>query len=266
MQISTVRSRLYWWNDNPPPNGYDQDQYSRGADGQQYRNDCSGYISMLAGLSGSPNTGMLVGEAFSAPIAKSDLQFGDILIAVASAGHSSGHVVMFDHWTDATRTYYYGHDFGYGSAPHHTTHVYPYEPDGRSFNPRRLLVINHAEAPNPVPPTPPEEDDMQDADWTRLDKMLDTKLAAATKGLVTTGTAFTVSDPLAKPPAPHSVNLEGALSLAVGYAGQAARNTAGLSTTAIAAAVRKVIPATSAATAQQVAEATVAELAKELSS
>jgi len=152
--VATVRSRLDYWNVHRPPNGYSQSTYSKGPDGNLYRNDCSGYVSMLAGLTGSPNTGMLVWDTFSKPIGKDDLRFGDIVIAVASAGHSSGHVIMFDRWADASRTHYVGHDFGYGDQPHHTTHVYPYEPDGRTFKPRRLLAVVQGEAPNPVKPKP----------------------------------------------------------------------------------------------------------------
>jgi hypothetical protein len=68
-----------------------------------YRRDCSGYASMALGLPGPglTSTGL---AARATPIQKADLQVGDLVINPAP--DLAGHVVIFDHWTDATMSSY----------------------------------------------------------------------------------------------------------------------------------------------------------------
>lgn len=126
---TTVEDRLDYWNTRKPPHGYSQTTYSRGPDGYNYRNDCSGYVSMLLSYTKSPYTGALVGSTYTRPTTRGDLRFGDLLIALAGDGWESGHVVMFDHWV--SDNVYYGHEFGWGAVPAHRNIAYPYtDPDG----------------------------------------------------------------------------------------------------------------------------------------
>jgi hypothetical protein len=87
-----------------------------------YRRDCSGYASMALGLAGPGlNTAGLAAQ--STPIPKIELSAGDLLINPAPGG--AGHVVIFDHWTDATMTSYIGYEQS-GSGTHHRTIPYSY--------------------------------------------------------------------------------------------------------------------------------------------
>ena len=75
------------------------------ADGYRWRTDCSGMIAMAYNLRDqSYYTGNLTDRFY--PIAKSSLQPGDIIGNLgdpASAG-ANGHVVIFNGWTDSSRT------------------------------------------------------------------------------------------------------------------------------------------------------------------
>lgn len=151
----TVANRLNWWNQHPPQHGYSQTLYAAGADGRSYRTDCSGYVSMLTGMAGSPDTAAIVADKdLSQPITKDQLQFGDVLI-VPPTGGRGGHVVLFDRWLDDEHTSYYGHEFGHGRAPLHHAIDYPYrDGDGRDFKPRRLLAVVRDATPAPHPTVP----------------------------------------------------------------------------------------------------------------
>ena len=154
--IETVKNRLQYWNLHKPPNGYSQNTYSRGADGYNYRNDCSGYVSMLLGLHDNPYTGAMVDTRYTSRIDKNSLRFGDCLIALAGNGWHSGHVVMFDHWEPGGR--FYGHEFGWGDAPAHRTIIYPYNDPGtqtqdtRTFRAYRFRILTGTVKPTDTRP------------------------------------------------------------------------------------------------------------------
>jgi hypothetical protein len=88
-----------------------------------YRRDCSGYTSMALGLPGpGPTTADLAAGA--TPIQKGDLRAGDLLINPAP--DLAGHVVIFDHWTDATMTSYVGYEQSGDGGTHHRVIPYPH--------------------------------------------------------------------------------------------------------------------------------------------
>ncbi len=144
---ATIAGRLQYWNVNPLPGGYNPDGSALGPDGHTYRTDCSGYVSMLCGLTGNPNTTEL--SVTCVPLlSRSMLKFGHLIVAVAGAGWDAGHVIMFDSWTDDTQTSYLGHEFGQGVAPVHHTIPYPYNPgDGRTFRPYAVPSVTYSGVP-----------------------------------------------------------------------------------------------------------------------
>jgi predicted heme/steroid binding protein len=114
-------------------------QYSEtGGTFEQYRRDCSGFVSMAWNLSApglvtgtGPGTGLYT---VSHPIAKDELLPGDIMLAPGVG--SAGHVTLFAGWTSAAHTHYNSYDFG-GSTPTLLQNVpYPYW-DSRPFAPYR---------------------------------------------------------------------------------------------------------------------------------
>jgi hypothetical protein len=88
-----------------------------------YRRDCSGYASMALGLHGPGLTAAGL-AARASPIPKADLRAGDLLINPAP--DLAGHVVIFDHWTDATMTSYMGYEQSGDGGTHHRVIPYPY--------------------------------------------------------------------------------------------------------------------------------------------
>lgn len=88
-----------------------------------YRRDCSGFVSMALGLPGPGlNTSGLA--AASTRIEKTDLQPGDLLINTAP--NLRGHVVLFERWSDASMTSYYGYEQSGDGGTHHRRIPYPY--------------------------------------------------------------------------------------------------------------------------------------------
>jgi hypothetical protein len=88
-----------------------------------YRRDCSGYASMALGLPGPGlNTAGLA--ARSQPIAKTQLQQGDLLINPTPGG--AGHVVIFDRWTDATMTAYMAYEQAGSGGTYYRRIPWPY--------------------------------------------------------------------------------------------------------------------------------------------
>jgi hypothetical protein len=90
---------------------------------QGYRRDCSGYVSMALGLAGPGlNTSGLA--ARSTIISKLDLRPGDLLINTAP--DLRGHVVLFESWTDASMSSYYGYEQSGDGGTHRRVIPYPY--------------------------------------------------------------------------------------------------------------------------------------------
>lgn len=81
------------------------DQNRTWSDG--YRMDCSGYVSMAARLDKpGPNTVELATTTWTTTIAMPQLKRGDLVIDAIGDGNNR-HAVIFDRWTDSTRTRYY---------------------------------------------------------------------------------------------------------------------------------------------------------------
>ena len=72
-----------------------------------YRQDCSGYVSMTLGLwKSGPNTVELAGNRdLTTPMNVGDLKPGDLLID-ADGSNTTRHVVIFEGWTDSSKTAY----------------------------------------------------------------------------------------------------------------------------------------------------------------
>lgn len=74
-----------------------------------YRQDCSGYISMVWNLRSNEWTGSL--DRFADPIDRTELQPGDILLFHNPANPTRGsHVTIFGGWTDYTHTSYIAYE------------------------------------------------------------------------------------------------------------------------------------------------------------
>lgn len=103
-----------------------------------YRRDCSGYASMALGLPG-PGLDTAGLAAGSTPIQKTDLRAGDLLINPAPA--KAGHVVIFDHWTDAIMTSYVGYEQSGDGGTHHRVIPYPYFGGDQQMSPYRFAWV-----------------------------------------------------------------------------------------------------------------------------
>jgi hypothetical protein len=129
--LARAATWLTAWNGGPVPYSMSTDPASFF---QGYRRDCSGYASMALGLPGPGlNTAGLAARA--TPITKADLKPGDLLINPAPGG--AGHVVIFDHWTDATLTHYLAYEQSGDGGTHHRVLPYPY-PGNYPLSPYRL--------------------------------------------------------------------------------------------------------------------------------
>ena len=120
MVFGRAQSWLTAWASGPVPylSSGDPSGWFRG-----YRRDCSGYVSMALGLPGPGlNTSGLA--AHSTIISKLDLRPGDLLINTAP--NLRGHVVLFESWTDASMTRYYGYEQSGDGGTHHRIVPYPY--------------------------------------------------------------------------------------------------------------------------------------------
>jgi hypothetical protein len=97
---------------------YDQGAYYNG-----YRMDCSGYVSMAWKLSSSLTTDTFASYGVTETISKSELRAGDALLD--DDGGNSGHVVLFEKWTDSSQTSYMGLEFS-STGVHYREIPYPY--------------------------------------------------------------------------------------------------------------------------------------------
>ncbi|MER6359489.1 hypothetical protein [Kitasatospora sp. NPDC001527] len=105
---------------------------------QGYRKDCSGYVSMAWNLSktgGGLDTTSFVPTGVASWISKGELKPGDALLNDAAL--AAGHVVLFEGWTDASRTSYYGYEFTKSGNVLHRQIPYPYFSGHGTFKPAR---------------------------------------------------------------------------------------------------------------------------------
>ncbi|MEW1914884.1 NlpC/P60 family protein, partial [Kitasatospora sp. NPDC085895] len=133
---SDVISRAMSWVNAGVP--YSMYAYRTDANGR-YRTDCSGFVSMAWNLASSSanNWGETTGSLpdFSTAINKEDLKPGDILLNTASG--ASGHVVIFNGWTNSAHTEYDGLEEA-GSVGAVRRHIpYPYFAGHGTFSPYR---------------------------------------------------------------------------------------------------------------------------------
>ncbi|RLV49890.1 hypothetical protein D9V37_08375 [Nocardioides mangrovicus] len=110
---------------------YSQSKYYTNSYGR-YRTDCSGFVSMMWGLSSSYTTRTI--PSITTVITKDQLRSGDVL---NSPGY---HVVLFDAWANAAHTQYWAYEETPSSGAAHHVLPYPYWSSSRpkSFVPRRL--------------------------------------------------------------------------------------------------------------------------------
>lgn len=96
---SEVIARAHYWNALNVP--YNQGAYRAGpGESRKYRTDCSGFVSMAWHLPESRWTGSL--DDVSTVIKYSALRPGDILMR--DKDQASGHVVIFERWTDSSKS------------------------------------------------------------------------------------------------------------------------------------------------------------------
>jgi hypothetical protein len=96
---SEVIARAHYWNALNVP--YSQSAYHVGpGESKTYRTDCSGFVSMAWHLADSRWTGSL--DDVSSVISYGALKPGDILMR--DKDQTSGHVVIFERWTDSSKT------------------------------------------------------------------------------------------------------------------------------------------------------------------
>ncbi|MDA4891935.1 FG-GAP-like repeat-containing protein [Streptomyces sp. MS2A] len=135
-----VISRAKTWVDAGVP--YSMTSYRTDANGT-YRTDCSGFVSMAWHLrsSSANNYGETTGTLlnFTSSIDKNSLKPGDILLNPAAG--ANGHVVIFNGWTDSSRTSYDAYEQAGSTGAVHRTIPYPYWSGHGTFSPRRYNNI-----------------------------------------------------------------------------------------------------------------------------
>ena len=105
-----------------------------------YRMDCSGYASMAAKLDRpGPNTEALITTDWTFSISMSELKRGDLVIDALGDGNSR-HVVIFDRWTDSTKTRYYAYEQRGDWGTDYRTRGYGLEPYS-DYKARRLYNV-----------------------------------------------------------------------------------------------------------------------------
>ncbi|WP_143261780.1 NlpC/P60 family protein [Allokutzneria sp. NRRL B-24872] len=109
-----------------------------------YRQDCSGYVSMAwklpKGKYGGTNTVGLA-QSYTTKITKADLKAGDVLLDWHGTKRTR-HVVLFDKWTSASRTHYWGYDqSGSQGGTAYRKIPYPYFTSKGQWEPRRSKNI-----------------------------------------------------------------------------------------------------------------------------
>ncbi|MFE4822943.1 hypothetical protein ACFRFU_42345, partial [Streptomyces sp. NPDC056704] len=123
-------------------------EYSWDRTYQGYRTDCSGYASMAWRLD-TPglDTTSFVPSGVASWIGKDDLKPGDALLNDAAG--ASGHIAIFEGWTDSSRSSYSAYEFT-GSGVHHRTIPYPYFSGYGTFKPvRNNSVVDDVVDPGP---------------------------------------------------------------------------------------------------------------------
>ncbi|GEB24484.1 cell wall-associated hydrolase [Brevibacterium aurantiacum] len=129
-----IIDRAQTWVDQQVP--YDMTGYHPDPQGNEYRTDCSGFVSMAWGLDASENTVTL--PDFAETIDKEDLKPGDVLMKGGPGTEgANGHVAIFNGWANDEHTAYYGIEEGGSTETVAREISYPYDQDD-AFVPYRL--------------------------------------------------------------------------------------------------------------------------------
>lgn len=135
--VARARTWLTAYGGGPVP--YSMTGYYPGPGGQEYRTDCSGFVSMAWGLETSLTTTTLEGVAD--PITQDELKPGDILLNSEGAGAGS-HVILFLGWTDDSHSSYIGIEQRGGDGTVETNGVpYGYFSEPTEYRPYRYNNI-----------------------------------------------------------------------------------------------------------------------------
>lgn len=100
------RAKTWLTANNGGPVPYSQD-LRWGA--EQYRQDCSGYVSMAAKIGAPGQRTVELYDTYSTEISKNDLRWGDIVVDPVGTG-TTRHVVIFDKWADPYKTRYWAYE------------------------------------------------------------------------------------------------------------------------------------------------------------
>ncbi|WP_158685518.1 NlpC/P60 family protein [Microbacterium halophytorum] len=129
-----ILTRAYQWYEKDVQ--YSQRKYTTDADGDMYRRDCSGFVSMALNL--DPSAKYWTGDIDEVlePIAWDDLRPGDVVGDIARPDGKSGHIVIFEKWANEKRTKFVAldlrdpkTDMGHSTWSVKTTHKKrPYKP------------------------------------------------------------------------------------------------------------------------------------------
>jgi hypothetical protein len=148
-----VLSRARFWLNNPKI-FYDQGASALNQLGNEFRTDCSGFVSMALFVTENFST---VGfpQVLTRLQSKDELKPGDVLgVLGPGTGGDAGHIALFIQWNDAGRTEFITWEHGGGEGdhahPHAETHTWPWNRDeSHQFLPYRFDSIVDAEPPRP---------------------------------------------------------------------------------------------------------------------
>ncbi len=149
---ATIINRAKLWLDAKVP--YSMSEYW--TDG--YRQDCSGYVSMVWNLGTNEWTGSL--DKFATKITKDELLPGDMLLFHNPADPNNGsHVVIFGGWVDGTHTHYVAYEQTRPSTRKLAT-PYGYWSNATKYVPYRFNGVPGGILPDPAaPPAGPKPGD-----------------------------------------------------------------------------------------------------------
>ena len=122
---SEVIARAQYWYDERADIPYSMSGTFADPQGDLYRTDCSGYVSMAWHLAkatddhgdGNPDTADLASSAYTtelsgSPSSSTDLEAGDILDYPRPDANHAGHTILFSKWANSNHTGFWGYAFG----------------------------------------------------------------------------------------------------------------------------------------------------------
>jgi hypothetical protein len=116
---SEVIARAQYWYHERADIPYSMSGSYADPQGDRYRTDCSGYVSMAWHLdpSDAPDTAGLATSTYtteisSSPSSSTDLEAGDILDYPRPNSTTAGHTILFSKWGNSSHTSFWGYAFG----------------------------------------------------------------------------------------------------------------------------------------------------------